>query len=143
MNKLFALSMFLHKAALIFLAIVFLVFFLATGHGINFSDSEQMKFFLFQLLFIIASIFLISFKRDRAVSAQRFVYVSSVLCLFGVLLGMIYIAKEMFEVKYGNNRPYFIFLVLFFGIANSLFLLFVFLFKRDTLFQKKDEQNLQ
>lgn len=140
MKKFFALSMFLHKAALLLLAAIFLVFFLATGHGVNLSDTEQMRFFLFQILFVVTFTMLVMFKRNKEIKLQRTIYTATIICLFAVLIVMTQILVDIFAVKYGENKPYFIFLILFWGIGNNLFLLFIFLFRRDVLFQEPLEE---
>ena len=137
MGRLIALALFLHKALLIILAIIFLVFFLATAHSFNFDDSEQMKYFFVLFIFLLTAIFLTLFNRRKGIQVQRLIYFGSVVGLIVSTIVLLYVITEIFKVKYGDDKPYLIFILLLFGLINGAFLLVVFVLKKDILLNPK------
>lgn len=138
MNKLVGLSLFFQKAALILVSLIFTIFFFASGHGFNSSDSQQMLLFVFLILFVATFIFLNLLNKNKAVSNQFSIYWISIISLFLGAVGFVYFLSEMFQVQYGESKPYFIFFLLFIGLANTVFLVFVFLFRRSWFFKNDD-----
>lgn len=138
MKKLLLLSMFLQRAFLIFLAIAFSVIFLATGHELDATDSNQMLYFLPLILFFVSFFVLVAFKVRQDFDKQIIPYVGVIVALVVTLATMLFIAWKILSVEYASFTPNVIVDVLFLGIINGAFLLYIFLFRKDLLVHEGD-----
>jgi hypothetical protein len=134
MNTLTTIALVLFKILLILLAGTFAVFFLATGHSFNFSDSGQLTLFSFLLVFIFSFVLLLLLKRKKVYDSQVGIYRLNLLFLFGTLGGLVYLLNALSSVNYGDTKPYFLFIAVGLGFALNFFLLYIFLLGKRFLF---------
>jgi amino acid transporter len=130
-KKLFNISSSVYQVAIAFIGIVNIIFFFASGHSVNFEDIEQLKLFLSSILFLTTFLLLFAFRRTRDDAERKSLHKATTICLAASLFGLIYIVSELLKVKYGDNKPYLVFVTVFLGVLTNVFLLYVFLFRKE------------
>lgn len=139
MQKLFNISVKFYQVAIAFIGIANLVFFMASGHSVNFEDFEQLKLFFSSILFLTTFFLLFALNRAKDEAERKPLHRASAICLIASFLGLIHIVSELLKVNYGDSKPYFIFTTVFIGLVINVFLLYLFLFRKDISLKKNAE----
>lgn len=139
MHKLFTISIKFYQVAIAFIGIVNLILFLASGHSVNFQDFEQLKLFFSSIIFLTTFFLLFALNRSKDDAERKSLHIASATCLVASFLGLLYIASELLKVKYGDSKPYFIFATVFLGLAINVFLLYLFLLRKDITLKKNTD----
>lgn len=135
MRSLFNLLFLYHKIALIALAAVLSLIFLATGHSLNVSDKEQMYFFGHIAVFVVSSMMLFAVGRDK----PRHCY-----CLLSCLLFSLsqLLLDALKVVATSGNLVKSTVLSLVLGIINDIFIPSIFIFKPTIVFPENQRDVL-
>jgi len=126
----YSISMSMYPKGIAFIGIINFIFFFGSSHSFNLGDPEQMKFFVSNILLIITSLVLLKFDFTMAQEIRQSLYHMVVISLFGSLASLTYAISELSRAKYGDDKTYFIFLVLVVSSVMNLFLLYFFIFKK-------------
>ena len=133
MKDIIRTSILLQKVVLTIMVLVNVILFLATGHEVDFGSLEILKFIGMIALFGTLFFLLDELIKNGISKGNYALYISIIFFAFSALLYFLYILYELISVKYGDDKPYLIFLVILFAIMNSLVLMLIFIFKRKQL----------